>query len=88
MGRKKKYSSGIEILSLSLEREVFNALNRISNEQNLPRSEVASNILKLSVLNDIEYCKMMARRLNSDFQFWKLRIDEMERNPDIYNIKV
>ena len=84
MGRKRKYNTKTEIMSLSIEIEVLELIEKKAKRAGKNRSEYITEILRHFACNEGQFCKMKARKAAQDLFYWKSRAETMEAEPELY----
>ena len=69
-GRKKKYSQGTKIVSLSLSISVLERIEEQAKEHNKPLSTFICDILDTATQNDYQYAEMMAKKYARKLNYW------------------
>jgi len=78
MGRNTKYQGGTEILSLSIDKDVREAAIIKAKEMGISVSEMVTNILRSYTFNELDYARMMMKKHNREFYFWKSQKEALE----------
>lgn len=84
MGRKKKYNTKTEIISISVEAEVLELIDANAKKIDKGRSEFINAILNHYAYSQKEFCRMMARKAQQDLFYWKTRMESIDVTPELY----
>uniref|UniRef100_A0A6M3IDZ3 Putative ribbon-helix-helix protein repressor n=1 Tax=viral metagenome TaxID=1070528 RepID=A0A6M3IDZ3_9ZZZZ len=75
MGRKKKYGKKTEIITLSINPQVLEVLDKTAEESKISRSELITRILAHTAKSKKDYARAMAKYHNAEFHYWKYQLD-------------
>ncbi len=79
MGRPKKYKEKVDIISISTDPIISESLRRDAKEYNISVSELANEIFKNYKKDDLGFAKLMMKKYNRLFQYWKSEKERLER---------
>ena len=65
--------------SFGLER-----LEELAQQAGKNRSEMAHDIITFYAMSDLEFCTMMARKTNIEFQYWLSKREMLQQNPELF----
>ena len=78
MGRPRKYKTGVAVITLSLDSEVLEALDRRAGTTRESRSGFINQVLTHFALSDDEFLRMKLRESAQELYYWEGRIKAQE----------